>query len=119
MTPAAFIHKWRGVTLKERSFYVSHFNDLCDLVGHPTPVASDKTGASFTFERGAAKRKGGNGWADVWKKDFFAFEYKGKDRDLEAAFAQVEQYREDLENPRAWSPTSPLASSSRPISIRR
>ena len=99
MTPAVFIHKWRGVTLKERSFYVSHFNDLCDLVGHPTPVASDKIGASFTFERGAANRKGGNGWADVWKKDFFAFEYKGKDRDLEAAFAQLEQYREDLENP--------------------
>lgn len=99
MTPAEFIKKWKPVTLKERSFYVSHFNDLCKLVGHPTPVESDKTGASFTFERGAAKRKGGKGWADVWKKDCFAFEYKGKDRDLEAAFAQLEQYREDLENP--------------------
>ena len=99
MTPSEFIHKWESNTLKERSFYVSHFNDLCALVGHPTPADVDKTGESFTFERGAAKRSGGNGWADVWKKDFFAFEYKGKTRDLEGAFAQLEQYREDLENP--------------------
>jgi len=34
----------------------SHFNDLCALVGHDTPVPADKTGASFTFERGAAER---------------------------------------------------------------
>ncbi len=68
-------------------------------MNHPTPVESDKTGASFTFERGAAKRKGGNGWADVWKKDFFAFEYKGNAKDHETAFAQLEQYRESLENP--------------------
>ena len=32
MTPAVFINKWRGVTLKERSFYVSHFNDLWQFV---------------------------------------------------------------------------------------
>ena len=61
MTPADFTHRWQGVTLKERLFYVSHFIDLCEQVGHPTPVASDKIGASFAFERGAAKRKGGNG----------------------------------------------------------
>jgi hypothetical protein len=99
MTPTAFIAKWRGSTLKERSFYQEHFLDLCRLVDHPTPAEADKTGATFVFEKGAAKRKGGSGWADVWKKDTFAFEYKGKHQDLDAAFLQLEQYRESLENP--------------------
>lgn len=34
-----FVAKWRTVELKERSASQSHFNDLCRLVGHPTPVA--------------------------------------------------------------------------------
>jgi hypothetical protein len=34
----------------------------------------------FTFEKGASKATGGEGWADVWRKDCFAWEYKGKRR---------------------------------------
>jgi hypothetical protein len=99
MTPTEFTAKWRGATLRERQFYQEHFIDLCRLVGHPTPAEVDKTGETFVFEKGAAKRDGTNGWADVWKKDAFAFEYKGRHADLEGAFAQLEQYRESLENP--------------------
>ncbi len=39
---------------------------------------ADPAGTSFTFEAGVAKLKGGQGWADVWKRGFFAWEYKGK-----------------------------------------
>lgn len=44
MTARDFIAKWRASTLKERSASQSHINDLCALVGHPTPVAVDPTG---------------------------------------------------------------------------
>jgi hypothetical protein len=37
------------VELAERSASQSHFNDLCRLVGHPTPVEEDPTGKRFTF----------------------------------------------------------------------
>ena len=99
MTPRDFIAKWRASTLKERSASQSHFNDLCALAGHPTPVEADPTGTHFTFERGATKTGGGEGWADVWKKGHFAWEYKGKHKDLSAAFAQLQRYAIALENP--------------------
>ena len=31
---------------------------------HPTPAEADPKGESFTFERGATKHGGGDGWAD-------------------------------------------------------
>jgi type II restriction/modification system DNA methylase subunit YeeA len=35
----------------------------------------------------------------VWKRGYFGWEYKGKDRGLKAAYLQLNDYREDLENP--------------------
>ena len=67
MTPQDFIHKWRTVQLKERSFYQEHFLDVCKLIGHSTPAETDKTGGSFTFEAGAGK-----GFANVWKQNALA-----------------------------------------------
>jgi type II restriction/modification system DNA methylase subunit YeeA len=99
LSPREFVDKWRKVELKERSASQSHFNDLCRLVGHATPVEADPTGQSFTFEAGASKTRGGQGWADVWKKGYFAWEYKGKHKDLDAAYQQLLQYRESLLNP--------------------
>ena len=66
MTPGVFITKWRVVELKERSAAQSHFNDLCRLLGEPTPTDADPAGEWYCFERGARKDSGG-GWADVWK----------------------------------------------------
>ncbi len=99
ITPQQFVHKWRGVTLKERSASQEHFIDLCQLVNHPTPAAHDPTGERFTFEKGADKQTGGQGWADVWYRGRFAWEYKGKHKDLDAAYNQILLYREALENP--------------------
>lgn len=99
MTPYEFLQKWRGVELKERSASQSHFNDLCQLLGVEDPVLADPKGEWFTFEKGATKTSGGEGWADVWRRNCFAWEYKGPRKNLDAAFAQLLQYRIALENP--------------------
>ncbi len=99
MTPGAFIAKWRASELKERSAAQEHFIDLCRLLGEPTPAEADPTGERYCFERGARKDGGGDGWADVWKRHCFAWEYKGKHADLDAAFNQLRQYALALENP--------------------
>lgn len=99
MTPQEFISKWQGVELRERQFAQEHFCDLCRLAGHPTPAELDKKGTEFCFEKGAKKRGGEDGWADVWKRGAFAWEYKGKRSFLKNALQQLEQYQSDLENP--------------------
>ncbi|MFZ4410938.1 MAG: hypothetical protein ACOYOH_26585, partial [Paracraurococcus sp.] len=99
MTPDQFISKWRGATLTESAAAQSHFIDLCRLLDEPTPTDADPQGAWYCFERGATKSTGGQGWADVWKRDHFGWEYKGKRRDLTAAFVQLQQYALALDNP--------------------
>ena len=102
MTPAEFIAKWRHVDLKERSAAQEHFIDLCRLLGHPSPAEADPTGERFCFEKGIAKQGGGDGFADVWKQGFFGWEYKGKHKDLNAAYSQLLLYRDaiiDLSDP--------------------
>ncbi len=99
MTPYEFIDKWRASQLKERSASQEHFIDLCRLLGEPTPAEADPTGETYCFERGARKDTGGDGWADVWKRHHFAWEYKGQRADLDAAFGQLRTYALALENP--------------------
>jgi type II restriction/modification system DNA methylase subunit YeeA len=94
-----FVTRWKASTLTERAAAQSHFIDLCEVLGQPHPAAADQTGDSFTFEKHVSRLKGGKGFADVWKRGFFAWEYKGKHRDLQAAYLQLADYREDLENP--------------------
>lgn len=99
MTPHEFISKWRNVELKERTASQSHFNDLCRLLQIEDPISADPKGEWFTFERGATKTSGGEGWADVWRSGCFAWEYKGKAANLEKAFDQLLRYSIALESP--------------------
>ena len=99
MTPDEFIAKWSASELKESQAAQSHFNDLCRMLGEPTPIEADPTGESYCFERGAQKDSGGDGWADVWKRGHFGWEYKGPHANLDAAFRQLRQYALALENP--------------------
>ena len=99
MTPQEFIAKWHAVELKERSASQHHFIDLCRLLGIKDPISDDPKGDFFAFEKGASKTSGGEGWADVWRKNCFAWEYKGKAKDLDKAFSQLQQYAIALENP--------------------
>jgi len=94
-----FVARWQRSTLTERSAAQQHFLDLCSVLGQPTPAAADPDGTHYTFEKGARKTSGAGGWADVWLRRHFAWEYKGKHKDLKAAYRQIQQYREDLENP--------------------
>ncbi len=101
LTPQAFAEKWGKSKLSERSSYQQHFLDLCRMLGQPVPADVDSEGDFYTFEKGVKKTGGGGGkgFADVWRKGFFAFEYKGKHKDLDDAYDQLLRYREDLENP--------------------
>ena len=85
--------------MKERSAAQEHFIDPCRLLDEPTPAEADPAGKWYCFERGARKYTGGDGWADVWKRGCFAWEYKGKHKDLDRAFNQLRQYALALENP--------------------
>jgi hypothetical protein len=94
-----FIERWKASSLSERSASHGHFIDLCEVLDHPRPAAIDVTGESFTFEKHVSKTRGGKGFADVWKRGYFAWEYKGKHKDLREAYVQLLDYREDLESP--------------------
>ena len=99
MTPEQFIKKWTAAKLSERSAAQQHFLDLCALLGEPTPAEVDPDGDTYTFEKGGATATGGRGWADVWKKGAFAWEYKGPGKDLQQAYYQLKKYADALENP--------------------
>ncbi len=103
MTPNEFAQKWADSSLGEKQSYQAHFMDLCRLVGHETPAGDGKTaaGKTFQFEPTVQTGQGRHGFADVWLQDRFAIEYKapGKYKDLDAAYRQLLEYREALNNP--------------------
>ena len=99
LSPAEFATKWTGSTRTERAASQEHFIDLCRMLEVPTPNEADPTGETYAFEKGAGKIEGGDGFADVWKRGFFAWEYKGKRKNLATAYNQLLQYRETLDNP--------------------
>jgi type II restriction/modification system DNA methylase subunit YeeA len=99
MTPQQFIAKWQRASLSERSACQQHFLDLCELLDQRKPAEADPEGSWYTFEKGVETSEDKQGWADVWMRDHFGWEYKGKHKDLKAAYRQLQLYREALENP--------------------
>jgi hypothetical protein len=95
MTPEKFIEHWKNNSLTERAGAQQHFDDLCDLLGVDKPRDPE----NYCFERGAKKDGGGEGWADVWKRDCFGWENKKPGRDLVKALAQLREYSGNLGNP--------------------
>jgi hypothetical protein len=69
------------------------------MLGESHPAAVDAVGERYTFEKSVRRTSGGKGFADVWLRDHFAWEYKGKHKNLAAAYRQLNDYREDLLNP--------------------
>ena len=94
-----FQAKWRNVELTERSAAQQHFLDLCHMLGQPTPAEADPTGSWYTFEKGLTRAGGGQGFADVWMLNHFAWEYKGRHANLDVAYRQLLMYKDDLQNP--------------------
>lgn len=117
MSPEDFIKKWRYVELSERAASQDHFNELCELLEVKKPTDADMHGDWFTFEKSVkgGGKSGGGGFADVWRKDCFVWEYKrrkkpkeaaeekGKGKEeyktIAAALAQAREYAALLENP--------------------
>ena len=99
--PAAqeFVSRWAIADLREQQAAQSHFNELCHLLGVQTPTEADPKGDFFTFEQHVTKDGGGAGRADVWYKGRFAWEYKGKQKSLEAAYSQLQSYSASLNHP--------------------
>ncbi len=99
MTIPEFIAYWsthaNDPTATERASAQSHFRDLCDALSVDPP-----RGAHYTFEKAVKKLASDKkGFADVWKRDHFGWEYKRKGADLRKAYEQLSLYRDDLENP--------------------
>jgi hypothetical protein len=98
-----FIRKWCAGSpahaLGERAGAQAHFIDLCRVLGVPEPGDPD----SYCFERGLTKTgstaQRTDGFADVWKRGCFAWEYKAPGRSLEAALKQLMMYALPLESP--------------------
>lgn len=99
MTPEEFQAKWKASTRTEISATHEHFIDLCRLLEVPTPGEADPHGDTYTFEKSVLKLDGRPGRADVWKKKCFAWEYKGNKKNLVAAYSQIKEYADALENP--------------------
>lgn len=99
LTLADFVARWKASTLSERAGYQQHFRDLCEVLGEPHPAEVDQSGEEFTFEKGGNKTTGEAGWADVWRRGYFGWEYKGKHKNLLAAYQQLVQYKDALQNP--------------------
>jgi len=114
MTAAEFKKKWSRYQGKETSAYQEHFGDLCRLLDQQTPAEADPSGTeSFCFQKRVVKdaelfelqatagagEPTERGFADVWKKGCFAWEYKGEKKNLDEAYKQLLRYRESLLNP--------------------
>ncbi len=93
MTPAEFIDRWSNAGFGERQGAQSFFNDLCGLVGHPTPAAYGDPEA-FTFEKAVP-----GGFADAYFEEHFGWEFKGRDAQLDGAFDQLLRYQVHLKTP--------------------
>lgn len=103
MQAQAFIRKWGpggpAFDLNERAGAQAHFIDLCRVLGVPEPGDPDQ----YCFERGLTKTGSAgvrtDGFADVWKRGCFGWEYKAPGKSLEGALKQLMMYALPLENP--------------------
>jgi hypothetical protein len=93
MQAGEFVRKWSPGSpahgLGERAGAQAHFIDLCRLLGVTEPADPE----SYCFERGVTKTgsAGGrtDGFADVWLRGHFAWEYKAPGKSLEGALKQL------------------------------
>ncbi len=81
--------------MNERAGAQSHFVGLCTLLGVDAPNHSD----DYTFEKRTLKLGQKRGFADVFKRCCFAWEYKAPGGDLNNALRQLKDYANALDNP--------------------
>lgn len=124
LTPQQFIDRWAGRKLTERASAQPHFTDLCRMLGVDAPTDIREHDSTYGFEaRTDISASGvyatviedglpyyhittsgtgtGHGFADVWKRKYFAWEYKrpGKHASLDDALLQLRIYSPSLGHP--------------------
>ncbi|HRH86830.1 MAG TPA: hypothetical protein PLO41_08275 [Rubrivivax sp.] len=103
MQAQQFIRKWQAGSpahaLNERAGAQAHFIDLCRVLGVAEPGDPDH----YCFERGLTKTGSAaqrtDGFADVWLRGHFGWEYKAPGKSLEGALKQLMMYALPLDNP--------------------
>ena len=103
MQAQQFIRKWQAGSpahaLNERAGAQAHFIDLCRVLGVAEPGDPDQ----YCFERGVTKTGSAaqrtDGFADVWHRGHFGWEYKAPGKSLEGALKQLMMYALPLDNP--------------------
>ena len=121
MTPQQFIAKWQRVNLSERSACQQHFLDLCELLG-PAQAGRRRSRRRtwYTFERGVTQdRRRPTAGPTSGCATISAGSTSGRHKDLAAAYKQLLDYREDLENPPLLVVCDSTASRSTPTSPTR
>ena len=88
-----FISRWQNAGFGEKQGAQSFFNDLCGLLGHPTPAAFGDPEV-FTFEKAVP-----GGFVDAYFEEHFGWEFKGQDAQLDGAFSQLLRYQVHLKTP--------------------
>ena len=103
MNPQDFIAKWgspQGIpgaayALNEEQGAQSHFLDLCELLDVPKPGSAE----DYKFEEKSFLIGSRIGYADVFKRGYFAWENKAPGKNLDAALKQLLLYALALDNP--------------------
>ena len=99
MTPHQFMTKWgpggTAFNLNEEQGAQSHFLDLCELLSVPKPGSQP----DYRFEEKGDLIGGKTGYADVFKRNQFAWENKAPGKNLDAALRQLLTYSLALDNP--------------------
>src|ERR1035437_5189154 len=99
MNPQTFIAKWGpggpAFDLNERQGAQPHFMDLCELLGVPTPGSE----GDYIFEQDTLMLGQARGYADVFKRNHFAWENKAPGKNLDTALKQLLTYSLALSNP--------------------
>ncbi len=99
-----FKRKWgpggSAHALNERQGAQSYFNDLCTLLGVPQPSSEPgESGQDYLFEKQTLALGQVRGYADVFKRNHFAWENKAPGGNLDAALRQLLGYSLALDNP--------------------
>src|SRR3984893_10926586 len=99
MSPEEFIARWRGTT---RTRAVGRSGTFPRSVCTPRSTETGRLGSAWHriyLEKSTRKIGDAAGFADVWKRHCFAWEYKGNHKNLVQAYAQLKQYADALANP--------------------
>ena len=120
MNPAEFAAKWAGSTRDRACRLPGALHRPLPDARRPDPQRGRPDRRLVRLREGRGKPGGGDGFADVWKRGHFAWEYKGKRKDLDRRLQPAAPVSGGARKPAASGVATSTASRSTPTSrIRR